>query len=321
MEIMPKIQIVENPSEIAAGTRGASLGIDALRIASYVKESDYFARYAINKVKDENQLLMHPTPYKNALRIDGIAKVYERVCDHVSRVLEEGDFPLVLAADHASAGGTIAGIKKAYPNKRLGVLWIDAHGDLHTPYTTPSGNVHGMPLATALNTDNLESKINEPSEETVSLWNQMKNTGGIAPKIIVDDLVFIGVRDTETPENEFMERHGIRNYKVAELREKGVKAICEAVEKQLSNCDILYVSFDVDSMDSDIVSEGTGTPVPNGLSPEEAKEIMNYFCANPKLVCTEMVEVNPCLDQKRNKMAETAFDILESFTATIENRL
>lgn len=318
---MPKIQIIENPSEIAAGTRGASLGIDALRIASYVKESDYFGRYPITKIQDENHLLMKPTPYKNALRIDGIAKVYERVCDSVSRIIDEGDFPLVLAADHASAGGTIAGIKKAYPNKRLGVLWIDAHGDLHTPYTTPSGNVHGMPLATALNTDNLESKINEPNEETVKLWNQMKNTGGIAPKIIVDDLVFIGVRDTETPENEFMERHGIRNYKVDELREKGVKAICEAVDQKLSNCDILYVSFDVDSMDSEMVSEGTGTPVPNGLSPAEAKEIMNYFCAHPKLVCTEMVEVNPCLDQKRNQMAETAFEILESFTSTLENRL
>lgn len=318
---MSKIQIVENPSEIAAGTRGSSLGIGALRVASYNLEDDYFTRYQIRKVQDENHLLTQPTPYKNALRIDGISKVYERVCKEVYEVLKEGDFPLVLAGDHASAGGTIAGIKKAYPEKRLGVLWIDAHGDLHTPYTTPSGNVHGMPLATALNTDNLESQINEPDEDTVKYWNQMKNTGGIAPKISVEDLVFIGLRDTEEPEDEFLARNGIKNYAVAELRSKGVDAVCSAIDEQLKNCDMIYVSFDVDSMDSDLVSEGTGTPVPNGLSPEEAKAIMNHFCSHPKLVCTEMVEINPCLDQKRNKMAETAFDILKSFTSTLEKRL
>ena len=318
---MSRIQIIENPSEIAAGTRGSSLGVGALRVASYTVADDYFYRYPIRKIKDENYLLTKPTPYKNALRIDGISKIYDRVCKEVYEVIKEGDFPLVLAGDHASAGGTMAGVKKAFPDKRMGVLWIDAHGDLHTPYTTPSGNVHGMPLATAINTDNLDSQINEPSAETVKYWEQMKNTGGVSPKLDVEDLVFIGLRDTEEPEDEFMDRNGIKNYAVDELRSIGVEKVCEAIDSKFENCDIIYVSFDVDSMDSDMVSEGTGTPVPNGLSPEEAKSIMNYFCNHPKLVCTEMVEVNPCLDQKRNKMAETAFEILQSFTSTLENRL
>jgi arginase len=203
----------------------------------------------------------------------------------------------------------------------MGVIWIDAHADIHTPYTTPSGNIHGMPLATALGIDNLESRVNNPIPETVAFWEQLKNMGGLCPKVKPEDVVFISVRDTEKPEDEFISRNGIKNYTVAEVRTESVEGVVEAIKQKLSACDMVYVSFDVDSMDSILVSKGTGTPVENGLSPEEAGSFMNEFAKWDKVNCIELVEINPCLDDKINRMAEVASDILEEFTQLLENRL
>lgn len=318
---MAEIKLVENTSEIGAGTRGASLGIGALKVAAQNSNSGYFGKYEIFEIENENDLLNEDNWYLTAKHIDGIVNVYQRTADVVSMILSNGDFPLVLAGDHSSAGGTIAGIKQQYPDKRLGVIWVDAHADLHTPYTTPSGNIHGMPLATAIGTDNLKNKQNDPKPETIEFWNKLKLIGGITPKIHPDDLVFIGVRDTEDPENALIDEHGIKNYEVEELRRLGAVKVAEEIKDKLQECDLVYVSFDVDSMDCDLVSRGTGTPVENGLTPEEADELMNIFAAWRKVACIEVVEINPCLDNKINLMAETACGILENFTQKIEKRL
>ncbi|MCG8575871.1 MAG: arginase [Flavobacteriales bacterium] len=318
---MTEIKIIENTSEIAAGTRGASLGVGALKVVAHNHESELFGKYERYIVEDENELLNRPVQYPTAKRIEGVVQVYQNVSDVVSHVLDNDNFPLVLAGDHASAGGTIAGIKKSHPDKRLGVIWIDAHADLHTPYTTPSGNIHGMPLATALGTDNLESQINDPVEEVKTYWNQMKDLNGVTPKIQSEDLVFIAVRDTEKPEDDLMERRGIRNFSVDEVRQKGLQTVVTEIKEKLSDCDIVYVSFDVDSMDCILVSKGTGTPVENGLTPEEAEHFVRQFSSWDKCCCVEFVEINPCLDNKINKMAEVAFDILDKTLIDLENRL
>src|SRR5690606_6696791 len=112
-----------------------------------------------------NYLLDQPVKYPFAKRVEGLSKVFDCVANKVKNVLQNGGFPFVLAGDHGSAGGTIAGVKAAFPTKRLGVVWIDAHGDLHTPYTAPSRNMHGMPLATALGVDNLEEKVIDVSDD------------------------------------------------------------------------------------------------------------------------------------------------------------
>src|SRR5690606_31428777 len=117
-----------------------------------------------------NYLLDNEIKYPTAKRVAGLVKVFASVSSKVNDALTKGKFPIVLAADHGSAGGTIAGIKTAYPNKRLGVIWIDAHGDLHTPYTTPSGNMHGMPLSTALGEDNLQEKVNDLNPDVIGMW-------------------------------------------------------------------------------------------------------------------------------------------------------
>ncbi len=307
-----------NTSEITAGTRGASLGPGAIMTAIRNKELTLFSDNTVRYIKEHNYLLDKPTKYKYAKRIDGLVEVYKELNTEISEVLKLGDFPIVLAGDHGSAGGTIAGIKSAFPSKRLGVVWIDAHADMHTPYTTPSGNIHGMPLATALNEDNTPSANNEILGETGELWQELKNIGGIAPKILPQDLVFIAVRDTEEPENAMMERLGIKNYTVAEVNEKGESQVLNEIDQRLSDCDLIYVSFDVDSMDPEASSHGTGTPVPNGLSIEQAQNLLVGLAKHPKLTSIEFVEVNPCLDEKVNKMGEVAAELLLKVTDHIK---
>lgn len=315
---MSEIQHIEVKSEVAAGTRGASLGIDALKVASINLQTTYFKGYQAIEVATENQVLFeeHDTP--NAKHIETVYQIEQRVCNAVSEVMDLGKFPLVLAGDHSTAAGTICGIKKANPDKRLGVIWIDAHADLHTPYTTPSGNMHGMPLAMVSGTDNLDCQINTPSDKEVKYWNQLKSIGGESAKINIEDIVFVVARDLEKPEKHLLEKHNIRNYTTEEVRTEGVKRIAEMALDQLSSCDIIYVSFDVDSMDS-ALSVGTGTPVPHGLTVEEARELNCLLVQNPKVCAWEMVEVNPTLDTV-NEMAENALTILETTAGTIIKR-
>lgn len=318
---MPEIKIIENTSEIGAGTRGASLGIGALKVVARQRGENFFGNYERFLIEDQNDLLDQPTDYAFAKRIDGLAQVYRDTVDVLDFVYKNNDFPLLLSGDHSCSAGTISGIKKAFPNKRLGVIWIDAHADLHTPYTTPSGNVHGMPLSVALASDNMESVVNEPNEDVKEMWEELKGIGGISPKISTEDIVFISVRDTETPEDEFIARNKIKNYSVDEVREKGKEVVSKEIEEKLAECDIVYVSFDVDSMDCILVSKGTGTPVENGLTPEEANYFVCEFAGWEKTCCLEMVEINPCLDNKINRMAEVAYDILGESVKQIENKL
>jgi arginase len=305
------IHFIINTSEITAGTRGSSLGPDAMLTAARKKGSKLFGSYPISRISNLNHLLDQETEHQFAKRIDGLVKIYQDLNQILSESLKKEEFPLILAADHGSAGGTIAGIKSAFPDKRLGVVWIDAHGDLHSPYTTPSGNIHGMPLSTALAEDNLLCKSNEVPENTVSLWNELKNIGGVSPKIHAEDLVFVAVRDTEEQEDAVMERLNIKNYTVSEVNSKGETNLVSEILSKLADCDHIYISFDVDSMDPDLTSYGTGTPVKNGLTPSQAENIMKGLIRSNKVVCIEIVEVNPCLDNKTNKMAETAEEILE----------
>ncbi|TBX66339.1 arginase [Flavobacterium silvisoli] len=313
-----EIVFLLNKSEITAGSRGASLGPEAIMTAARKKGSPVFGEHTVKKIKCVNELLDKPTSFEFAKRIDGLLQVYNELNAEVAILLKNNQFPLVLAADHGSAGGTIAGIKSAFPDKRLGVVWIDAHADIHTPYTTPTGNIHGMPLATALNIDNLECQKNEVNTPTKEFWNQLKSVGGIAPKIAPENLVYIAVRDTEEQEDALLERFNIRNYKVDEVRQKGVAQIINEIDEKLKHCDLLYVSFDVDSMDPEMTSYGTGTPVINGLTPEEAKEILTSLAQKTKTVCLEIVEVNPCLDDKVNKMAEVTLELLEAVTGVLK---
>ncbi len=309
-----ELQIIGVTSELGAGTRGSSLGLDAMQIASLQVDRSFFMRHAEIRLETVNHRLYEETEMAYAKRLDGIAEMYSRIENSVSSSLRQNQFPIVISGDHSSAGGTIAGIKKAFPNKRLGVIWLDAHADLHSPYTSPSGNVHGMPLATAIQEDNLECQNNQPEQETIWHWNVMK---GSNQRVLPQDIVFIGVRSTETPEDVLIEKYEIPNHTVDEVREKGITKTVEESLNYLSDCDILYLSFDVDSMDPS-VSKGTGTPVEGGFTEEEALEIIQQLLKDPRFCCFETVEINPLLDDKGNAMAEAAFRIFKPVYEQIE---
>ncbi len=310
-------KIIEVKSELGAGTRGASLGVDAIKIAALDFGSRFFKKHKSIEVANENHLLLETTGSPFAKRISGILTMIERVSDTIVQTLNQKEFPVVLAGDHSTAAGTIAGIKSAFPKSKLGVIWIDAHADIHSPYTTPSGNMHGMPLAMVLDEDNLECKVNKLDQETINYWYQLKNVGKIAPKITYRDLVLISARDMEKPEETLIKKNKTKIFTTAELRKRGVERIVIETLKYLDHCDLIYVSFDVDSMDP-TMSRGTGTPVAQGLTEKEAGNLMARLVENNKVCCFEIVEVNPTLD-KENQMAEHAFEILLKATNAFRN--
>lgn len=311
------IKLIEVKSEIGAGTRGSSMGVDAIKIAALDFGSNFFKKFKSIEVPNENHLLLEPVVNDYAKRIKGIYTLNERIAQEIKKTLLKEEVPIVLAGDHSSALGTITGIKMAYPNKRIGVIWIDAHADLHTPYTTPSGNMHGMPIACVLAEDNKERLQNKPDDETVEYWEKLKNLGGISPKIHYNDLVYIALRDFEPQEDFLIKKHKVRVFNLQEIRKKAVERVAIESLNYLDHCDLIYVSFDVDSMDSRI-SSGTGTPVPNGITEKEAGNLIYYIMRSKKIVCFEMVEINPTLD-KENLMAENAFEILQKTTNQLNN--
>ncbi|MEI7472426.1 MAG: arginase [Chitinophagaceae bacterium] len=306
---MKNIKLIEVPSEIGAGTRGASLGVEAIKIAALDFMSNFFVHFPSEKIEVENKLLFEPIQSPYAKRIQGVLTMYERISKAVSESIKGNFFPVVISGDHSNAGGTIAGIKMAKPKSKLGVIWIDAHADLHTPYTTPSGNMHGMPLATAIAEDNEEYKIHELDEITHRLWEQLKSLGKISPKVLPEDVVLISLRDFEKEEKHLIEKHGIKVITTGDIRRNGAEIVYRKVIRYLSDCTDIYVSFDVDSLDSSI-SKGTGTPVSNGLKEREAEDLISKFMQHRKICCFEITEVNPTLD-KENLMAEIAFNILQ----------
>ena len=316
---MKRIKLLEVRSELGAGTRGASMGIDALRVACLNKGSDYFRRFNAVVVPDLNHVLFDKNHFPFAKHIDSIHTVQKGIATAVEQTLRFGEFPLVLAGDHSNANATIAGIKATYPHKTLGVIWIDAHADIHSPYTTPSGNVHGMPLAAALGEDNRPCQRNAPDPETEFFWQRLQNLAEPGPKLRPEHLVYVAVRDTEEEEEAVIDRLGIRWIKLAEFQQKGSRQVVREIYEHLRYCDLVYISFDVDSLDSEF-SKGTGTPVEAGLYLSEAENLCQDLLENDRVICFEMVEINPTLDNE-NTMAKNAFNILEKATAAIERRL
>jgi arginase len=308
------ISIISNMSELGAGSRGASLGYDALRIASYYLRPDFFKKYKVYHVRDENHMLWEKNPTPTASRIESIATIYERASKLVQEVAISGSFPVLISGDHSNGGANISGIKGAFPDKRLGVIWIDAHADLHSPYTSPSGNVHGMPLASAIGEDNEKMKVKDPGSKAIAAWSRMK---GPESKVLPEDIVFMGVRDIEFQEAAIIDRYKIPNFTVEQITMRGIRRVVKQALEHLKSCDLIYLSFDVDSLDPSI-SRGTGTPVPGGFSREQALGLITLLLRDPRICAFEITEINPLLDDKGNKMGETAFFLLNKAVKEIE---
>ncbi|MFN4807941.1 MAG: arginase, partial [Bacteroidota bacterium] len=238
------IELIKNRSDIGAGTRGADMGIDAMEIAAINRGDDYFNRHHYVDVKTHNETIYNKFTSSFAKRIEHVYQQCERVCVAVSNAYRQGNFPIVLSGDHSSALGTIAGIKHAHPGKTIGVIWLDAHADIHSPYTSPSGNVHGMPLAAALRLDNLGHKVNEVEEDVKWYWEHMKSLAGSSSTLDARHLIYFGLRDFENAEIQLIREKGIVHHTVSYVREKGIQPVVQDALQRLSACDLIYISFD-----------------------------------------------------------------------------
>lgn len=307
------IRLVEVPSELAGAKIGASKGINALKCYCDENQCGYFEKYPIIKIEDENHALLKPTKFSNAKYIDHVGVVLQRVAKSVEDLRRDNFFPIIMAGDHSTAAGTIAGLIRAHQNQRIGVVWIDAHADMHTPYTSPSGNMHGMPLAIAMGEDNIACKINRLSKEEKYQWEKLKSLSSLHVK--PKDIVFCSLRDFEEPEKEFIKRHGIKKYSTKDITYDGVKSVVNSIMEDLKECDHIYISFDVDSIDP-LYIPGTGTPVESGLSFEQALCLNLELIKHKKVCCWEMAEINPLLD-KQNISGRYSFEILDKVTSML----
>ena len=321
------VGLVEVDCDLGAGKPGAGAGIDLLKNAV---QRQHNLRRLSEQLIQEIAAQQRPsaraadirdgTTTPHARHIARIAQVMAYAADLVAGTLEQGRFPIVLAGDHSTAAATIAGIRRAHPDDRLGVIWIDAHADIHSPFTTPSGNMHGMPLAIATAHDNLAEAINAPDALTQQLWKQLQALGGAGqPALALTDLIYIAVRDTEPAEDATLATHAIPVIRTEQVRRDGPDAAARHCLEHLADVDRIYVSFDVDALDSTIC-KGTGTPVPGGLWADEAEAILRRLLADPRVCCWEICEINPHLDTL-NTLAEVSLGIFQGGLEQLAERL
>ncbi len=324
---LARVGLVEVDCDLGAGIPGAGSGIDLLKSA--IERNRGLAAISDRVIAEiahqQRASATADTVSKGGLtpharHIGVIAPVMDQAASLVAATLAEGRLPIVLAGDHSTAAGTIAGIRRAYPYQRLGVIWIDAHADIHSPYTTPSGNMHGMPLAIASMHDNLSEAVNAPDDITLQLWSQLQRLHQQeTPSIDLRDLVYIAVRDTEAAENVTIVEKNIPVIGTQDVRRDGPVHSAERALRYLQDAEIIYVSFDVDALDSTIC-KGTGTPVPGGLWVDEAQLILSRLLADPRVCCWEICEINPHLDTL-NTLAEVSLGIFQAGVATLAQRL
>ena len=312
------VGLVEVDCDLGAGTAGAGAGIELLR-GALQRHHDPLAGVIARATAYATEVGAG-TATPHARHIEAITRVMADAADLVAATLGQGLFPIVLAGDHSTAAATIAGIRRAHSSDRLGVIWIDAHADLHSPFTTPSGNMHGMPLAIAAAHDNLPEAINDPDTMTRQLWGQLQELAGTqGPALDLGDLIYIAVRDTEPAEDATLASHAIPVVRTEQVRREGPDAAARRCLDYLAAVDRIYVSFDVDALDSSIC-KGTGTPVPGGLWADEAEAILRRLLDDPRVCCWEICEINPHLDTL-NTLAEVSLRIFNSGLEQLAERL
>lgn len=295
---MRQVVLVGFPMDLGADRRGVDMGPSALRIAGIAER----LRELGYRVSDRGDLSIRTQEvgelYDPRLKyLPEITRACRELADAVTTILAEGAFPLLLGGDHSMSIGSIAGVARwcRQQGKRLGLLWIDAHGDLNTPETTPSGNIHGMPLAVALGHGTPE----------------LTHLPGFSPMVEVANCVLLGVRSLDSGERRLITSVGLRTYTMQDIDRRGIYTVAtEAVQYLRQHVDHLHVSFDVDVLDPS-VARGVGTPVPGGLSYREAHLLMETIAELGGAQSLDVVEVNPILDD-RNTSAIVAAEMVAS---------
>jgi len=290
-----KIRVIGVPLDLGQSRRGVDMGPSAVRVAGlearlealgFVVEDAGNIAVALPEQKKEG----HP----RAKYLKEITATCTKHAELVLKTLEAGKTPIVLGGDHSVAAGTVAGVAEFFrkQNQKLGLLWIDAHTDINTPESSPSGNVHGMPLAAIMG-------LGPP---------ELANIFGFSPKVAPENCVLVGVRDIDAAEKENVRRAGIEVYTMRDIDERGMRAVMEDALRAAGRGTAGYhVSLDMDWVDPED-APGVGTPVRGGATYREAHLAMEIIADHGRLTSFEIVEVNPVIDE-HNRTADLAVEL------------
>ncbi len=294
-----KIKVIGVPLDLGASRRGVDMGPSAVRVAGLKARLEALG----HEVNDGGNISVAiaetgDVGEQSARYLKEITETCTKAADMVLRGLEEGATPVVLGGDHSLAAGTVSGVAEFYrrDNKKIGLIWIDAHADINTPETSPSGNVHGMPLAALLG---LGPK-------------PLANILGFSPKVAPENTVLIGVRDIDATEKENIRRAGVSEvYTMRDIDERGMRTVMEEALRAAGRGTAGYhVSLDMDWIDPED-APGVGTPVRGGATYREAHLAMEIIADHGRMVSFEIVEVNPVIDE-HNRTADLAVELISS---------
>ena len=278
-----KIRIIGVPMDLGASRRGVDMGPSALRVAGLQARLKQLGR----QVEDLGNIpVRQPEEQhygeKNAKYLEEICETCKGLAETVSKTLDEDFFPLVLGGDHSIAVGTVAGVARHFQkqSKRVGMIWLDAHGDMNTPETSPSGNVHGMPLASIMG--------HGPPELT--------GLDSVKPMVEPRNVAIVGVRDLDSKERRLVKESGVHVFTMRDIDERGMRDVMsEALRFAGDETAGIAVSLDMDFVDpSD--APGVGTPVRGGVTYREAHLAMEMIADSRSMVSLELVEINPVID-------------------------
>ena len=292
------ITILGAPLDLGASRRGVDMGPSALRLALLNARLESL-KYEVEDLGNASVAQQENTPEgrENAKYLSQIAQTCGVLAEAVERVVTAGKFPLILGGDHSIAVGTVAGVSRAFRHRgqQIGVIWIDAHSDMNTPETSPSGNIHGMPLACC---------IGQGPHELTYLFEY-------APKVEPKNVVLIGLRDVDLGERGQIRQSGVTAFTMRDIDERGLKGVmAEAIRLASDGTAGFHLSFDMDVLDPD-EAPGVGTPVRGGVTYREAHLAMETICDSSRMVSMEVVEVNPVLDVA-NRTALLAVELIMS---------
>lgn len=292
------IHLLGVPMDLGSGRRGVDMGPSAIRIAGLADRLKDLG----NKVVDEGDLDIKNMEElrvgdMKARYLKEITRASKLLSQKVERIVSRKGFPLVLGGDHSIAVGTISGIAAYCKRKRkkLGVLWVDAHGDINTPSTSPSGNIHGMPLAAVLGLG--------PRD--------LAHLGGRQRKVDPANVALVGIRSLDDGEKRHLKQTGVHVFTMPDIDRQGIHRVMKkALSRVTDGTDYVHVSLDLDAVDPTI-APGVGTPVKGGLDYREAHLIMELISESRAMTSLEIVEVNPILDEN-NTSAEFAVELVQS---------
>jgi arginase len=290
-----KIAIVGAPLDLGAGRRGVDMGPSAIRVArlnARLAALGYDVHDLGNVAVEQPE--NRPFGDERARYLNEITVTCTRLARMVEKAMADGAVPLVLGGDHSAAVGTIAGVSRHHRRRkeRIGVIWMDAHADMNTPETSPSGNVHGMPLACCI------GRGPEP----------LSNIYGYSPKVDPRNVVLVGIRDLDQLEQQHVRESGVTAFTMREIDERGMQAVMvDAMRIAGDGTAGFHISLDMDGVDPR-EAPGVGTPVRGGITYREAHLAMEMVGDSRRMISMEVVEVNPVLDEA-NRTAELAVEL------------